>query len=214
MVDVAIPPMIATPVGSVTPWLIRMPLPKIKAEGEENKAPEIPAEAGVYVKMTTKDVFKAEKGGKLVKFCYDVLLLDGQKMQFQQFKYSMLKNMDSGKNPMSFAGNGTAQATRACNFVQAGAVSVDGTKVTLHGTEAETYELVGSGHLKISKQEQRNAWNEVYCRIGKQHSVEVQSCDKLTWVGKEGVAPDGVTVCALQDCASIVDQPIQTRGPP
>uniref|UniRef100_A0A7S4RY79 Uncharacterized protein n=1 Tax=Alexandrium monilatum TaxID=311494 RepID=A0A7S4RY79_9DINO len=199
MADVAMPPLCAVPADSFHPWLIRITAPKISGRTSDSTAlapVELKEEIAVFARLSTKDVFTSEKGGKLVKYDVDVLLIDGMKLKYQLFKHSVMKNMDTSKSSMSAAGAAVAEATRSCHLLTQGSVGKDGTKITLEGTDM-TMDAVQGGHLKCSKEP------GVFCRLGRQYSVELQGCDKLSWTAKEGVTKD-TTLCALSDCADLL----------
>mmetsp|Transcript_35099 Transcript_35099/g.70952 ORF Transcript_35099/g.70952 Transcript_35099/m.70952 type:complete len:175 (-) Transcript_35099:119-643(-) len=161
------------------------------------KTVELPTEISVYAKLSTQEIYKTDKGGKLVKFNVDVLLLDGGKLTYQLFKHSVMKNMDSSKSPMSAAGGAVAEATRQCFLVTQGSVGKSGSKITLEGPSEMELDLVQDAHLKCSKEP------GIFCRLGRQYSMELQGCDKMTWTSKEGPTKDEC-LCALADCANLL----------
>mmetsp|Transcript_36359 Transcript_36359/g.113281 ORF Transcript_36359/g.113281 Transcript_36359/m.113281 type:complete len:203 (-) Transcript_36359:62-670(-) len=202
MADVAMPVFSSLPADSFQPWLIRIALPKMAAAAAASDsmaiAPlELKAELSVFARLSTKVVFKSEKGGQLIQYNVDVLLINGNTLTYQLFKHSVMKNMDASKSPMSAAGPAVAEATRSCHLVAQGSVGRDGTKVTLEGEGALAMELVQDGHLKCTQEP------GVFCRLGRQYSMELQGCDKLSWTSKDG-ASKGESVCALAECSDLL----------
>eukprot|EP00413_Alexandrium_margalefii_P039762 CAMPEP_0204593166 /NCGR_PEP_ID=MMETSP0661-20131031/51350_1 /ASSEMBLY_ACC=CAM_ASM_000606 /TAXON_ID=109239 /ORGANISM="Alexandrium margalefi, Strain AMGDE01CS-322" /LENGTH=201 /DNA_ID=CAMNT_0051603453 /DNA_START=90 /DNA_END=695 /DNA_ORIENTATION=+ len=201
MADIAMPTLTSVVADSFQPMLIRIAAPKMSAAPTSDStaiAPvELKAEMGVFAHLESKEIYKSDKGGKLVQFNVDVLLINGNQLTYQLFKHSVMKNMDSSKPSMSAAGPAVGEATRSCHLVASGSVSKDGAKVKLEGDKEMTFELVQDGHLKISGEP------GIFCRLGRQYSMELQNCDKLSWIEKDGAAK-GTTVCALAECAGLI----------
>eukprot|EP00415_Alexandrium_ostenfeldii_P000803 UN0803 len=201
MADVAMPNICSLPADSLMPWVIRIALPKMSAQTTSDStaiaAVELPAVMSVYARLGMKEIFTSEKGGKLVQYNVDVLLIDGTQMTYQLFKHTVMKNMDSSKSSMSAAGPAVAEATRSCHLVSQGSVGKSGTKITLEGPADMELDLVADAHLKCSKEA------GVFCRLGRQFSIDVQGCDRTSWTSKDGPSKDAF-ICALQECSGLL----------